>query len=110
MSSFNASATNPLRDSITAAQGGVPPNTATSQRVERAAGKEEFSEKEASVLQKHVDKFKVSTKAERHKLLVSEVLPELRTFNLHLNQEKWDLRKAVSDPSYTMNFQRSSKE
>ena len=109
MSSFNAFETNPLGDSSTVAQGGVPTNTGASQRIERAVGKEEFSEKEMSVLQKYVEKFKVSTKAERHKLLVLEVLPELRTFNLHLNQEKWDLRKAVSDPSYTIQISKGHR-
>lgn len=97
MSSLNTSLTNPLRDSTSAAQTGVLPETGASQWVERAGAKEQFDEKEVAILQKHVERFRVSTKAERHKLLVSEVLPQFRTLNLHITQEKWDLRKAVSE-------------
>ena len=66
------------------------------------AGKEVFSDQEMTVLQTYLGEFKTSTKNERHKLLVSMVLPKLREFNLHLTQVKWDLRKAVSIPSLTM--------
>lgn len=66
------------------------------------AEKEVFSGQEMAVLQKHVGEFKPSTQKERHKLLVSVVLPKLREFNLHLTQAKWDLRKAVSVSGLTM--------
>ena len=66
------------------------------------AGKEVFSDQEMTVLQTYLGEFKTSTKNERHKLLVSVVLPKLREFNLHLTQAKWDLRKAVSVPGLTM--------
>ena len=104
MPAFNSSTTNPLGDSTAPTQGGVPTGTGASQQAQQAAEKEVFSEQEMSVLQTNVDKFKTSSKAERHKLLVSEVLPQLRSFNLHLNQEKWDLRKAVSIPGHTMSI------
>lgn len=102
MSSLETSVANPPGDSIPAAQSGVPPKSGTSQQGKRATAKEEFSEQEIEVLQKHVDQFKESTKAERHKLLVAEVLPKLRTLNLHMTQEKWDLRKTVSNSSYAI--------
>ena len=85
-----------LGHSTAAAQGGGPSDTGTSQEAQRVARKELFCEQEMGFLQEHVDEFKTSTKQERHKLLVSIILPKLRHFNLHLNQAKWDLRKAVS--------------
>jgi hypothetical protein len=102
MSSLTTSTTTPVGDSTAATQGGGPSDTGTSQQAKRVAGKEVFSEEEMRVLQEHVDKFKTSTKDERHRLLVSVVLPKLREFNLHQNQAKWDLRKAVSVPGLTI--------
>ena len=91
--------TTPSGNSTTAVQGGRSTDTGTSKQAKRVAGKEVFSDQEMPVLQKYLGEFKTSAKNERHKLLVSVVLPK---FNLHLTQAKWDLRKAVSVPGLTM--------
>jgi hypothetical protein len=100
MSSSTLSMVNAIGDATNAAdqdkENAVPETEAGVNTTEETAQKEPFSPAEIDILKQYVEDFKKLDRAGRVTLLKKQALPALRALNLHLNQDKWNLRKAVS--------------